>query len=607
MDFNWFIIPFLAGTVIMFAILGYKYIHWIGQISEDGKKQIRTNFFSISTLKSIKEAFIDGLIHVKIFRRNIKLGYMHMSLAFGWFLLILVGHFEAMSYEKAMFFPFQESIFFRYYAIESQDYFFSEGFTFLMDFLLLFVLSGVGLAYYKRLNKKFFGMKRTTKLLLGDKLAMTSLWLIFPLRLLAESVSAGIYGNGGFLTQSLGDGLAGILPLEKFLDPVWLAYSLSLGLFFVAMPFSRYMHIFTEVVFIFLRNWGVKLSDDTKGMSMIQANSCSRCGICIDTCQLNVADIHQVQPPYLIRDIRSKCETPEMLFNCLMCGRCEQACPVGVNITGLRSNYRNISMPQFVSNYNYLKNQPVKYSKVIYFAGCMTHLTPAIKKSMISIFKEAEIDYWFMDEDKSACCGRPLMQTGQVDAAKKLMAENRRSILASGATTMVTSCPICYKIFKEQYDLPGIRVVHHTQFIQELIEQGRLTLQKQAYSVVYHDPCELGRGGGIYEQPRQVISKIGNLIKIDQEREKALCCGGSISNLKIGTPEKRKISKDAINTYASYKPDYLVTSCPLCKKTFAENGRLPVVDIAEMVASSIIKKSVKKQSAATAVLDETFA
>lgn len=606
MNSDLFIIPFLVGTIVMFAILVYKYMHWIKQIPTNGKEKIRANFFSMATLRSVKEAFIDSLIHVKIFKKNPVLGYMHMSLAFGWFLLIVVGHIETMFYEKAMFFPFQRSIFFRYYETGGESYPFAAGFTFIMDFLLLFVLSGVGLAYYKRINKKVFGLKRTTKLLLGDKLAMSALWLIFPLRLIAESISAGIYQNGGFMTQSIGNGLAKILPLEMLLNPAWLAYSLSLGVFFVAMPFSRYMHIFTEVVFIFLRNWGVKLSDDTKGMNMLQANSCSRCGICIDTCQLNVAGINTVQPPYFIRDIRSKRETPEMLFNCLMCGRCEQACPVGINITGLRSNYRNVAAPQFVSNYNYLKNQPVKISKVIYFAGCMTHLTPAIKKSMIAIFEAANIDFWFMDESKSACCGRPLMQAGQVEAAKKLMAENRRSILASGATTMVTSCPICYKIFNEQYDLPGIRVVHHTQFIQELIEQGRLVLQKQAYSVVYHDPCELGRGSGIYEQPRQVMSEIGNLIKVDEEREKALCCGGSISNLKISTPEKRKISKDAINVYASYKPDYLVTSCPLCKKTFAENGKLQVADIAEMVASSIANKPAKKKIS-SAVMEESFA
>ncbi len=105
----------------------------------------------------------------------------------------------------------------------------------------------------------------------------------------------------------------------------------------------------------------------------------------------------------------------------------------------------------------------------IYFAGCMTHLTPAIKKSMLEILNYSKIDYWFLDEEKAPCCGRPLIQIGQYEAAKQLIANNQRLILESGAKTVVVSCPICYKVFKEDYHLPLIEVKHHSEYILELI------------------------------------------------------------------------------------------------------------------------------------------
>ena len=124
------------------------------------------------------------------------------------------------------------------------------------DFLL--VLAGVVLAWGKRIRSRAYGMKRTTKLSLGDRFAMVSLWFIFPLRLLAESFTHAVYGGGDFLTGTVGNFLGSFLPASALFYPAWWAYSLSLGIFFVALPFSRYMHIPTEVVLIFSRHFGLK-------------------------------------------------------------------------------------------------------------------------------------------------------------------------------------------------------------------------------------------------------------------------------------------------------------------------------------------------------------
>jgi Fe-S oxidoreductase len=105
--------------------------------------------------------------------------------------------------------------------------------------------------------------------------------------------------------------------------------------------------------------------------------------------------------------------------------------------------------------------------------------------------------------------------------------------------------------------------------------------------VVYHDPCELGRGSGIYHQPRLLLDEYAEVIPIKNEKEAAYCCGGSLANIKIQMNERNQICDKAMDEYLSYQPDVLVTACPLCKKTFAKNRDLPVHDIAEIVYMAI--------------------
>ncbi len=584
--FTW---PFLIGTTYLVIVVLFRFVRWITGLSKFDKLRIWKGLFTKYTLLSFKEAFREGLLHRKIFRKNPVLGYMHMSLAFGWFLLIVVGHMETVLHFKSFSFPFFLPIFFRYFVHGHHSFVVSGFFSSLMDLLLLFVLSGVGLAFYKRFNSKVFGMKKATRLKSGDKLALISLWFIFPLRFAAEILSAGVYHNGGIITQPLGSLLTSFVPVQNILYPTWFAYSLSLGLFFIALPNSRYMHIPAEILFIFLRNYSIRLKKRCNGYTQVQVFSCSRCGICLDVCQMNKADI-DTQSVYVLKNIRNNNLSDEVLFNCLLCGRCQQVCPVGIEMSDLRVTQRIESTRQYNSQYDYLKKGQYRKAKVLYFAGCMTHLTPSIKKAMVQIFDYAGIDYWFMDEEKSPCCGRPLMQAGQFDAAQKLIYNNENTIQASGASCLVTSCPICYKVFKEDYHLPHIKVLHHSEYILHLVNSGLLPAENKNLSVVYHDPCELGRGEQIYQPPRNLLSLYANVIKTRFDDENSLCCGGSLSNIKIQMNERDIITYSALNDYLSYQPEALITSCPLCKKTFSRPHMIPVLDIAEIVADVLSEK-----------------
>lgn len=583
-----FILPFLAGTTYLLITLAYKFTKWISGLSKIDKLRLFQSLRSVRTFRSMKEAFVEGLLHRAIFARNPVLGYMHASLAFGWFLLIVVGHIEAMVQQGTIAVPLYLPIFFRYFE-DGSHYLFAQGFAFTMDLLLLAVLSGVALALIKRFRKSLFGLKRTTKLRTGDRIALGSLWFIFPLRLLAESATAGLHGNGSFLTGSFGALMSGWQALPQLETPIWAAYSLSLGLFFVFLPNSRYMHIPTEILFIFVRNAGVKLKKRTNTYTDIQVHSCSRCGLCLDNCQMSVAGIKDSQSVYLLKTIRNNNLDDEQLFNCLLCGKCQNDCPVGIETIGLRITQRIESTRQYNSSYEYLQKCTSKHADVVYFAGCMTHLAPGIIKAMKKIFEAAGEDYWFLDEEKAPCCGRPLMQAGQYDAAAKLIANNTATIIGSGARILVVSCPICYKVFKEDYDLGTMEVVFHAEYILQLVQDKKLTINMKDTKILYHDPCELGRLSGIYEQPRELLRQTGSVLKIEEEKEKAFCCGGSLGNLKIRQFERDMIRVQAVNTYLSYSPDLLVTACPKCKKTFARSKNIIVKDIAEVVADALLK------------------
>lgn len=593
-----FIWPFTIGLVFISCFLVIIVGIWISELSRIDKSRIIHSVFTGKSLMAMRETFMESLLHRKIFRKNPLLGYMHMSLAFGWFLLIVVGHIEACNHYQSLTVPAYKAIFFRYFIAVPESTISGKILAATMDMLLIFVLSGVLLAFYKRLNSKLFGMTKTTNLKIGDRIALYALWLIFPLRFFSESISAGIHHNGSIISQPMGNILASLLPVQTMEIPIWWAYSASLGIFFLALPVSRYMHIPIEVVLIFLRNYGIKVHKRIDGYSRIQVYSCSRCGICLDSCQMTHVDIKDTQSVYMLKHIRNKNLTDEKLFNCLLCGRCQPDCPVGLELNELRITQRIESTKEYNSSYNYLKKGNVTISpkaEIIYFAGCMTHLTPSIIKAMKEIFSVAGVTYWFMDEEKTACCGRPLILVGQFEAAKKLIVHNRERILSSGAKKLIVSCPICYKIFKEDYGLSGITVLHHSEYLLDLMVNNRLPIHKMPMSIIYHDPCELGRGSGIYHQPRLLLDEYAEIITTKNEKETALCCGGSLANIKIGINDRNEIRNRTLDYFRTFNPQALVTSCPLCKKTFSTSQKLPIFDIAEIVYMAIKHKDQIKE------------
>ena len=305
--------------------------------------------------------------------------------------------------------------------------------------------------------------------------------------------------------------------------------------------------------------------------------------------------ITNTQGVYLLQAVRNKDlfgRAERLADQCLVCHQCSNDCPVGIDLEAIRRQVRINSRKKSDDNsgYDYLKAvRPFNaLGRVAYFGGCMSRLTPSITEAMERIFQASGTPYWYMDKERSICCGRPLLQQGFESQARELRRKNTQLIKESGATMLVTSCPICYQSFKKEYNL-NIPVVHHTEYIDMLIKQGRLKVRHDDRKVSYHDPCELGRGCGIYDEPRNVLSAVTNLQKTRYQREKSVCCGFNLGDTKLSIEQQTKIRNASLENLTSKPVDAIATACPMCKKAFQHaTNDYPVRDIAEIVAENLI-------------------
>lgn len=608
--FDPFVLPFVLGMsfVLLYCFIGMIRIIW--QLpKEDRRKFGRSLITPKIAWKNIKDLFNDCLFHVKIWKRKPLLGYMHSSIAFGWFMIIVIGHIEAFALSpfKGVELPFMQkmmsnlylTIFFRYFSIEELTLK-AQILSFLMDFFLLMIISGIFIAVVKKKKPKQVGLKRVTKFGIREDLVRIALWTIFPLRFLAESSMAGFAG-GSFLTKYLGFELLFGGNYNETLSLIfWWLYSIDLGIFMFVLPFTRYMHIPAEALLILLRNAGLKTTEPRKGYALAEIYSCPSCGLCIDVCPMSEnKDNYKKTAVYFMRNVRKKKrrEVKKMTEICLMCGKCVEVCPLGIESINIKMAQRNKIYYKIKSDFSYLESQQttenrqealsLSDSKVLYFAGCMSHLTPKITRSMVKIFEQANENYTFMDVNGSICCGRPMMLTGKANEANALIEKNTEIIKRSGAKRLVLSCPICYKVFKEEYKLDGIEILHHTQYINELIKNDRISLDRSDKRYVYHDPCELGRAFGVYDEPRNIIDNIGLLMQGKSDRDMSVCCGGSIGSLTMTLEERDEITSNSIKDLMHNHPEEIITACPLCQKTFARKSPIEVKDIAEIVVENI--------------------
>ena len=214
---------------------------------------------------------------------------------------------------------------------------------------------------------------------------------------------------------------------------------------------------------------------------------------------------------------------------------------------------------------------------LLYFRGCTAReKLNSISKATERILKIAKIDYETLEDEQ--CCGSVLLRTGFLDDAIEQMNGNLKDLEGK---TILTSCAGCYKTLKEDYKKylgVDLKVIHISQLLEQLIKENKIPLKhKDNLKVTYHDSCHLGRHAGEYEAPRNVISKLSNLIEMRNTKEQSRCCGSGGGVKSAYGDLANSIAKIRVDEAEETGANLLISSCPFCKLNL-NNENLEVLD-----------------------------
>lgn len=359
---------------------------------------------------------------------------------------------------------------------------------------------------------------------------------------------------------------------------------------------------------------------------------CYQCGLCTATCPWNQVKsfpvrrlIHQAQLG--VTDFED-----EDIWLCVTCKACVDRCPRGVEIIDIWKALRRVvsevgagKMPESLrigiknicgvgnplgepaeKRADWSKDLGVKtYTKgteILYLPCCIPAYDPKfqrVARATVDILEKAGIDFGILLGAELSCCGESVRKVGQESTFRDLAQNNINLFNEAGVERIIVSSPHCYHAIKNEYPEFGgdFEVMHFTQYLAELIDQGRLKLTRELNKkVTYHDPCYLGRHNQIYDEPRQVLENIPGLelVEMYSRREDSLCCGGGGGGVWEETKKGERFSDIRVEQALDAGASILAAACPYCMVMFEDSvlssdkgDVIEVRDIAELVQEAI--------------------
>jgi heterodisulfide reductase subunit D len=240
--------------------------------------------------------------------------------------------------------------------------------------------------------------------------------------------------------------------------------------------------------------------------------------------------------------------------------------------------------------------------EVLFWVGCAGSFDDRAKKitkAMVKILNHVGINFAILGQEET-CTGDPAKRAGNEFLYQMQATMNIQVLNAYGIKNIVTTCPHCFNTLKNEYpDLGGhYKVQHHTQFIQELINKGKLKIEGGTYKgkkITFHDPCYLGRANGEYEAPRTLIAKLdAELVEMKRCKTNGLCCGaGGAQMFKEAEKGDKEINIERTEEAVELNPEVIATGCPFCNTMLTDGVKLKnkdkqikVMDLAELVAQA---------------------
>ena len=243
-----------------------------------------------------------------------------------------------------------------------------------------------------------------------------------------------------------------------------------------------------------------------------------------------------------------------------------------------------------------------KHPEILFWIGCAGSFDDRAKKitkAFVNILNSAKINFAVLGTEES-CTGDPAKRAGNEFLFQMQAISNIDILNAYEIKKIVTTCPHCFNTLKNEYpELGGnYDVVHHTQFLMDLVNEGRITIEGGKFEgkrITFHDPCYLGRANGIYEAPRKLIEKLDvELVEMKRCKSNALCCGaGGAQMFKESEKGKKEINIERTEDALDRKPEIIATGCPFCNtmltdgiKSKEREHKIKVLDLAELVANA---------------------
>ncbi len=359
------------------------------------------------------------------------------------------------------------------------------------------------------------------------------------------------------------------------------------------------------------------------------ARLCFQCSLCTVTCPWNTVGkliVHRKlrQAGLGLADVED-----EDWWRCTTCNECVSRCPRGVQIPDVMIAMRKImvqagAMPGGLRSVmaslaavgnplgepkerrdDWARDLHVKAfspgTEILFFPCCVGAYDARVRqvaRATALTLQIAGADFGILGANES-CCGESVRKAGNDRLFADLAQRNLDAFARVGVERIVVASPHCYTTFKKEY--PGFGgafdVVHVSQYLAELLREGRLEFQRQMdLKVVYHDPCYLGRHNGVYEEPRAVLKSIPGLelMEFPDCREGAICCGGGGGGIWQDTKKGERLSDLRLNQAIELGADILATACPYCMMNFeasllteTSDNALQVRDVSELVLEAL--------------------
>jgi len=388
--------------------------------------------------------------------------------------------------------------------------------------------------------------------------------------------------------------------------------------------------------------FGSARASDMTWKQMLDTMSCTECGRCQDVCPA-YATGKALSPKLLIMGMRdhllSGATTPivpnavtdDVVWDCVTCGACVRECPVGIehvdHVIDLRRNLVMVesrfpeeagAMLRDVDRSSNPWGKPqadrthwadglgVRVLKegepapdVLFWVGCAPAFDERARKAAVStakLLQMAGVDFAILGP-REACTGDPARRMGDEYTFQRLAGQNVATLNETGVKTIVTTCPHCFNTIGNEYPDFGGRyeVVHHTEFLAELVRDGKLAPLPSEQTITYHDSCYLARHNDVRSQPRELVDAVGKAVEMPRNRERTFCCGAGGARMWMEEKRGRPINHERVREAAATGAETLAVACPFCTVMLDDGVRetgakLQVIDLATLLAEAVEKR-----------------